>query len=441
MIIEHVYNDPLELLKQEKFPKPDLNDPTSLGRQSQDALISLEIFTSNPKGLYQDYINKKSSTATKSHIDLERQFLCNNFEPMPLVFKRGSGVYLEDLDGKIYIDCLSAFSAVNQGHVNIPIIKGAYIQMNKLYITSRAVYNNLLGLAAMNVCNLYEYDKVLFMNSGEEASESSIKIARKWGYEEKKIPKDEAKIVFTKGNYWGTSLYACGASDTPLVFNGFGPYDKSSNYIIKYNDIKELENILSMDPNICAVYLEPIQCDQGIIIPCGNYLKEVSELTKKYNVLFIADEIQTCMGRTGSPLYCNSALIKPDILLLGGALSGGIYPVSAVLSSNKIMGLINPGEHGSTFGGNPLAAACVISSIHEYTNKNLCSNAYLRGLEFGLCLHSELYDNILIKEVRGRGLLWAIELHEGVPITAMDISLMLMEKGVLCKPIKNKILR
>ena len=423
-----------------EFPVVDLNNPNSLGSVSLDTPLDPKRYTTNPLGLYEDFILAKSSEKTKLAILREKNYLCNNYAPLPVICAKGNGVYLQDIDGKIYIDFLSAYSAANQGHCNKNIIQTATNQMNNLYITSRAFYNNVLGTAAEYVCKVFKYEKILFMNSGAEGCESAIKIARRWGYLSKKIPEDQAKIVYAKGNWMGRTITLCGLSDDPLRYKNFGPYDKSSHYLVEYNNIQALREVLENDSNVCAIFLEPIQGENGVVIPSPGYLKAVSDLCKEKNVLFISDEIQTGCGRTGFPLYTDSEGVHPDILILGKSLSGGLYPVSAVLSSTEIMDLIKPGEHGSTYGGNPLAAHITISAIHELIQGGLVSNAYTRGIEFGLCL-KELAKNNLIKEIRGRGLMYGVELYEDCGFSAYDISLWLFERGILCKPTKSNILR
>jgi len=423
-----------------EFPIVDLDNPNSIGSVSLDTPLDPKRYTTNPLGIYEDYILTKSSEKTKLAILKEKSYLCNNYAPLPVICAKGNGVYLQDIDGKIYIDFLSSYSAANQGHCNKNIIQTATNQMNNLYITSRAFYNNVLGTAAEYVCKVFKYEKILFMNSGAEGCESAIKLARRWGYLSKKIPEDQAKVVYAKGNWMGRTIHLCGLSDDPLRYKNFGPYDKSSHYLVEYNNIQALREVLENDANVCAIFLEPIQGENGVIIPSPGYLKAVSDLCKEKNVLFISDEIQTGLGRTGFPIYTDSEGVHPDILILGKSLSGGLYPVSAVLSSTEIMDLIKPGEHGSTYGGNPLAAHITISAIHELIQGGLVSNAYKRGIEFGLCL-KELGKNNLIKEIRGRGLMYGVELWEDCGFSAYDISLWLFERGILCKPTKSNILR
>lgn len=420
------------------FPVVDLN---KIGRIPHDSPLDPKIYTSNSEGIYEDFIQAKASEDTKKFIKAERDFLCNNYAPLPVICAKGKGTYIQDIDGKIYIDFLSAYSAVNLGHCNQHILNAAYDQMRKLHMTSRAFYNNVLAIAGHIVCNLFQYEKVLFMNSGVEAGESAVKIARRWGYVEKKIPNDQAKIVFAKGNFWGRSLYACATSDDPSRYEGFGPFDRSTHYMVEFGNLEDLKNLLESDSNICAVFLEPIQGENGVVIPPPDYHREVSKLCKKHNVLMILDEIQTGIGRTGYLLACQMDNVHPDMVLLGKSLSGGFYPISAVLTSRKIMDTIKPGEHGSTYGGNPLAAQVCIAAMQEIVQKPIIKNSFERGVELGLMLREELQSNRFIKEIRGRGLMYAIELWPECGYSAYDFSLWFLERGLLCKPTKKFTLR
>ena len=391
-------------------------------------------------GIYEDYIKTHIPTKSRDLILKEQRYGCNNYAPLPIVLHKGNGVFLQDVENNTFIDFLAAYSAVNHGHNNQNVIKDMFEQANTLYMTSRAFYNNKLGEASELVCNVFGYEKVLFMNGGVEAGESAVKIARRWGYRVKNIPDNQAKIVFAKGNFWGRTTYACATSDDPSRYEGFGPFQKDSHYLIEYNNIPALEKLLVDDSTICGVFLEPIQGENGVIIPNNGYLSKVSELCKKYNVLFIADEIQTGCGRAGHLLYCNEEGVKPDLVCLGKSLSSGLYPVSAVLSSRDIMDLIKPGEHGSTYGGNPLAASVVLSSVRDILNKQLVENSYDKGLLLGNRL-MELKDSKIIKEIRGRGLMFGLEFHEELDISAYHFSVWLMERGILTKPTKKNILR
>lgn len=391
-------------------------------------------------GIFENYINNIIPPKSKEAILKEQKYVCNNYAPLPIVLEKGNGVFLRDIENNVFIDFLAAYSAVNHGHNNLNVIKDLSEQAQSLYMTSRAFYNNKLGEAAELVCNIFKYEKVLFMNGGVEAVESAVKIVRRWGYQVKKIPDNQAKIVFMKGNFWGRSTYACATSDDPSRYEGFGPLQRDSHYMVEFNNIPELEKVLVEDSDICAVVLEPIQGENGVIIPDKGYLTKVQELCKTYNVLFVADEIQTGLGRAGHLLYCQEENIKPDIVCLGKSISAGLYPVSAVLSSTEIMDLIKPGEHGSTYGGNPLAAAIVLSSVRDMLSKQLVNNAYDQGLMLGNRL-MELKDSKLVREIRGRGLMFGIEFHDDLEISAYHFSLWLMERGVLTKPTKKNILR
>lgn len=418
----------------------DLNNPQSLGIVPLDTPLDPKIYTTNPHGKYVDYVETKITENTKQAIMREKNYLCNNYEPLPVICQRGEGVYLQDIEGKIFMDFLSAYSAANQGHCHKKILESAIKQMKQLHITSRAFYNNILATAGEYICKVFKFEKILFMNSGAEANESAIKIARRWGYEGKNIPENQAKMVYAKGNFMGRTIHVCGLSDDPYRYRNFGPFDKSSHYLVEYNNLEALREVLEKDSNICGVLLEPIQGENGIIIPSPGYIKGVAELCKEKNVLFIDDEIQTGCGRTGFPIYCDSEGVHPDMLILGKSLSGGVYPVSAVLCSKEVMDHIKPGEHGSTFGGNPLAANIALSAIHELLEGGMIQNSFTRGIEFGLCL-KELENNNLIKEIRGRGLMYGIELWPECGFNAYDISLWLMERGILCKPSKTHTLR
>lgn len=412
----------------------------NIGQVHPDTPLDSKRYTQNPKGIYEDYIESKSSIQTKQYINAERAYLCNNYGPLPVICKKAKGIFIQDVDDRVYVDFLSAYSALNHGHTNLNIINAAILQMNTLQMTSRAFYNDKLCIAGHMICNLFKYEKVLFMNSGVEAGESAIKIARRWGYADKKIPDDKAKVIFAKGNFWGRSLYACGSSDDPSRYQGFGPFDRESCELVEYGNIEELKAKLE-DTNVCAVMLEPIQGENGVVIPPPGYLEQVSKLCKEKNVLLILDEIQTGIGRAGYLLASHMDNVHADIVLLGKSLSGGLYPISAVLASKKIMDYIKPGEHGSTYGGNPLAAAICEASLKELFNNDMIRNSYNRGIELGLILREELSNSRFVKEVRGRGLMYAIELRPDCGLNAYDFSLWLMERGILCKPTKEHTMR
>lgn len=313
-------------------------------------------------------------------ISLEKIYGCWNYEPLPVVLERGQGVHVWDTSGKRFFDCLSGYGAVNQGHVH-PRIKQALIeQMDKLTLTSRAFFNDQLGPTSQFMTEIFGYPRVIFANSGVEAGETAVKFARKWGYVRKNVPKDQAQVLFASQNFWGRSIAACGSSDDPGRYENFGPYNMGFS-IIPFGDISALESRLKSDPNVVAFMLEPIQGEAGIIIPPEDYLSQVRALCDQYNVLVIVDEIQTGMGRTGKLLSAEWSNVKADLVCLGKALSGGFFPVSAVLGTNEVFDCIKAGDHGSTFGGNPLACAVARRSIEVLLDENMVENSRERGLE------------------------------------------------------------
>ena len=370
-----------------------------------------------------------SSNAAK-YLALEQQYGAHNYHPLPVVLERGEGVYLYDVDGKKYFDFLSGYSAVNQGHCHPAIIEALQKQASKLTLTSRAFHNNLLGEYEKYITNYFGYDKVLPMNTGVEGGETAIKLARRWGYNVKGIAENKAKIIFAEGNFWGRTLAAISSSTDPSSFKGFGPYMPGFG-LVPYNDLVALEEALK-DKEVAAFMVEPIQGEAGVVIPDDGYLKAVRDLCDKYNVLFIADEIQTGLARTGKMLACDHENVKPDILILGKALSGGTLPISAVLASNEIMMQILPGEHGSTYGGNPLACAVAIKSLEVLKSEKMAENAEKMGerLRAGLAnLHSPF-----ITTIRGKGLLNAIVIKHENPDASWDLCLHLKDLGLLAKP-------
>ena len=373
-------------------------------------------------------------------IKTELLYGAHNYHPLPVVLKRGEGVFLWDVEGKKYYDFLSAYSAVNQGHCHPKIISALINQSKELTLTSRAFHNNILGEYEKFITSLFGYDKVLPMNTGVEGGETAIKLARKWGYEIKKIPKNNAKIIFVEGNFWGRTLAAISSSTDPSSTNGFGPFMPGYE-IIPYNDLKSLENSLK-DPNVAGFMVEPIQGEAGVVVPDENYLPEAFKLCKKNNVLFIADEVQTGIGRTGKMLCCDHFGIKPDILILGKALSGGVFPVSAILSSNEIMLTIKPGEHGSTFGGNPLACQVAIAALNVVKEEELSHNAKILGIIFREKLNKYINESNIVKSVRGKGLLNAIIINDNNDSNiAWSICLKMASNGLLAKPTHGNIIR
>ena len=377
---------------------------------------------------------------SKNIIELEYRYGAHNYHPLPVVLEKGSGIFLWDVEGKKYFDFLSAYSAVNQGHCHPKIISALVNQSQKLTLTSRAFHNNILGQYEKFITQFFGYDKVLPMNTGVEGGETAVKLARKWGYEVKKIPKDSAKIVFVEGNFWGRTLGAISSSTDPSSTNGFGPFMPGYE-IIPYNDLEALKNSLK-DPNVAAFMVEPIQGEAGVIVPDENYLLDAYNMCKSKNVLFIADEVQTGIGRTGKILCCDHHGFKPDILILGKALSGGVFPVSAILASDEVMLTIKPGEHGSTFGGNPVACQVAISALNVIKEEKLAENAQLMGEVFRARLQDFADNNNIVTKVRGKGLLNAIVINdkEGSDI-AWNICLNMAEKGLLAKPTHGNIIR
>tara|TARA_B100002052_G_scaffold88663_1_gene81556 strand:- start:19889 stop:21193 length:1305 start_codon:yes stop_codon:yes gene_type:complete len=387
--------------------------------------------------IFASYKINANMISSKDYISLENKYGAHNYHPLPVVLERGEGVFVWDVEGRKYFDFLSAYSAVNQGHCHPKIIDSLNIQARKLTLTSRAFYNNVLGEYEKYISNYFGFDRVLPMNTGVEGGETANKLARKWGYLKKNIKKNDARIIFAKGNFWGRTLAAISSSDDPLSYEGFGPYMPGYD-LVPYNDLNALENELK-DPNVCAFMVEPIQGEAGVVVPDHGYLKGVREICDKYNVLFIADEVQTGIGRTGKLLACDHENVKPDILILGKALSGGVFPVSAVLANDDVMLCIKPGEHGSTFGGNPLACKVAIAALEVIKEENLSDNAERLGNIFRKELKN--INSEMITIVRGKGLLNAVVIKAKDGKNAWDVCLSLRDNGLLAKPTHGDIIR
>ena len=375
--------------------------------------------------------------SSKYYINLEHEYGAHNYHPLPVVLARGEGVFVWDVEGNKYYDFLSAYSAVNQGHSHPKIIQALKEQADILTLTSRAFHNNTLGEYEKYITEYFGYEKVLPMNTGVEGGETANKLARKWGYMKKGIPNNKARIIFAKGNFWGRTLAAISSSDDPLSYEGFGPYMPGYD-LIPYDDLDALEKEFK-DPNVAAFMVEPIQGEAGVIVPSEGYLSGVRKLCDKYNVLFIADEVQTGIARTGKLLATDYEDARPDILVLGKALSGGVFPVSAVLADNEIMMCIKPGEHGSTYGGNPLANKVAVAALEVIKYERLAENALI----LGNILRDELkkISSDMITTVRGKGLLNAIVIKPKNGKDAWDVCLKLRDNGLLAKPTHGDIIR
>ena len=381
-----------------------------------------------------------TKSLTKHFIDLESSYGAHNYHPLPVVLKKGKGIYLWDVEGNKYFDFLSAYSAVNQGHCHPKIISALVEQSSILTLTSRAFYNNILGEYEKFLTEYFGYDRVLPMNTGVEGGETAVKLARKWGYKIKGVKKNKAKIVFVSGNFWGRTLAAISSSDDPISTNDFGPF-MPGYQIIPYNNLNALEEAL-INPNVVAFMVEPVQGEAGVVVPDENYLPKAFKLCKKNNVLFIADEVQTGIGRTGEMICCDHYNFKPDILVLGKALSGGVFPVSAVLSSHEIMLTLKPGEHGSTFGGNPLACKVAMAALSVIKEERLCLNAKKLGNIFRSMMNDYVLQSNIVNLVRGKGLLNALVINDDEKSkTAWNICLKLKDNGLLAKPTHGNIIR
>jgi ornithine--oxo-acid transaminase len=378
-----------------------------------------------------------TSLSSERAMELEARHGAHNYHPLPVVLSRGQGVFLWDPEGRRYFDFLSAYSAVNQGHSHPKIVEALADQARRLALTSRAFYNDALGPFEKHVTELFGYDKVLPMNSGAEGVETALKLARRWGYARKDIPEDQAKVVVCEGNFHGRTITVVSASTDPESYGGFGPH--TPGFVkIPYDDLAALESALG-DPTVCAFLVEPIQGEAGVVVPTDGYLEGVRDLCTSQRVLFVADEVQTGLARTGRMLACDHEGVRADVLILGKALSGGLYPVSAVLADDDVMLTIEPGQHGSTFGGNPLGARVAVAALEVLLEENLAENAARMGEIF----RSELraVEHPMIELVRGRGLLNAVVVRPRGGKTAWDVCLKLKDNGLLAKPTHDHIIR
>lgn len=373
-------------------------------------------------------------------IEREEKYGAHNYHPLPVVLNRGEGVFLWDVDGRKYYDFLSAYSAVNQGHCHPRIIRALIQQSKELTLTSRAFYNDKLGLAEKYVCDTFGFQKALFMNTGAEANETAIKLARKWGYTHKEIPDNEAVIIAARKNFHGRTTTIISASSDPSARSGFGPFMPGFE-LIDFDDVNALEKAL-VNPKVCALWIEPIQGEAGVYVPREGYLKAAASLCKRHNVLLLMDEIQTGIARTGRMLAADHEDVRPDILILGKALSGGVLPISCVLADDLVMLVIKPGEHGSTFGGNPLAAAVCMEALQVVKDERLADNAEKLGQVFRSRMNGLREKTDRIKLVRGKGLLNAIVINDSPESeTAWNLCLSFAKNGLLAKPTHGNIIR
>ncbi len=374
---------------------------------------------------------------TQDFMKREEKYGAHNYHPLPVVLDKGKGVHVWDVEGTKYYDFLSSYSAINQGHCHPEIVKAMRKQAEKLALTSRAFYNSVLGEYEEYITQYFGYDKVLPMNTGVEADETALKLCRKWAYKQKGIPENQAKIIVCENNFHGRTITVLSMSTDPDARRDYGPY--TPGFItIPYNDVDALEKELK-DPNVAGFLVEPIQGEAGVIVPDDGYLRKAYDLCKKHNVLFIADEVQTGIGRTGKLLACDHEEVRPDILILGKAVSGGMYPVSAVLADNNIMLTIQPGEHGSTFGGNPVAARVAMAALEVVKKEKLAENAEKLGQIFRDAFRS--IQSEMITEIRGKGLLNAVVIRPKNGKTAWDVCVSMKEHGVLAKPTHGDIIR
>lgn len=370
-------------------------------------------------------------------MELENRYGAHNYHPIPVVLDRGEGIFVWDTEDKKYYDFLSAYSAVNQGHCHPRIVNALITQARKLTLTSRAFYNSRLGEYEAYITRYFGYDKVLPMNTGVEGGETALKLARKWGYTVKGIPDNQARMVFVEGNFWGRTLAAISSSTDPSSTGGFGPFMPGYD-IVPYNDVEALDKALS-HPHVAGFMFEPIQGEAGVVVPDEGYLRKVRELCTRHRVLMIADEVQTGLCRTGKMLACDHESVRPDILVLGKALSGGMLPVAAILADDEVMLVIKPGEHGSTYGGNPLACVVAMEALQVLKDERLAENADKMGefLRAGL----KALNSPVIQTIRGKGLLNAIVINESKGISAWDLCIRMKDLGLLAKPTHGNIIR
>lgn len=381
------------------------------------------------------------NSTSQDIINLENKYGAHNYHPLPVVLSKGKGVYVWDVEGKKYYDFLSAYSAVNQGHCHPKIVGAMTKQAETLTLTSRAFFNDQLGPYEEYLTNYFGFDKVLPMNTGAEAVETALKITRKWAYEVKGIPENQAEIIVCDGNFHGRTTTIISFSNDQNARKNFGPY--TDGFIsIPYDNIDALENVLQNNANIAGFLVEPIQGEAGVFVPAEGYLAKAKDLCKKYNVLFIADEVQTGIARTGKLLAVNHENVQPDVLVLGKAISGGVYPVSAVLANDAIMNVIKPGQHGSTFGGNPIAAAVAMAALEVVKDENLAENAERLGKIFREKLQEYINTSNIATLVRGKGLLNAVVINDTEDSdTAWNICMRLRDNGLLAKPTHGNIIR
>lgn len=382
----------------------------------------------------------KISQKSKLIIEKDKKYNCNNYNPIKVVIERAEGPYVYDVDKKKYLDCISGYSALNQGHLHPKIKKVIIKQLDILSLTSRAMYNTVLGDANEFLCKTFNYEKAIMINSGVEAGETAIKFARKWAYTKKKVPENKAWVLFALKNFWGRTIAACGSSEDPDRHYQFGPYDLNFK-LIEYNNLEALEYQLKNNKNIAAYMLEPIQGEGGVIIPSDFYLKGVRDLCDKYNVLMIVDEIQTGLGRTGKMLCQDHSGVKADMVCLGKALSGGYLPISAVLGTDEVFECITPGTHGSTYGGNPLACVTMMESVRVLSEEGMIENSEKRGGLLLQGLREICKGNAFVRDVRGKGLFIGIELDQSKGVKAKDLVYELLEENLLTKDTQDYVLR